>query len=163
MTDMMSGVENAEDSKPETGLDGLDEQLVAQLTKRLLESALEGEITDHLGDDTTRPLDLGRFLVIVALGEVLAEQAVGVLVGPALPQSVRVTEVALQAGRDLNPAEFARSGGPLSGDRAVVGQRRLGRGSCRSWRSTRSWTMRWKPALNTFEIAFDGRLAAGRK
>jgi putative transposase len=63
MTDMMSGVENAEDSKPETGLDGLDEQLVAQLvnrakagglaqlTKRLLESALAGEITDHLGYD----------------------------------------------------------------------------------------------------------------
>jgi hypothetical protein len=25
------------------------------------------------------------------------------------------------------------------------------------------WTMRWKPALNVFEIAFDGRLAAGRK
>jgi putative transposase len=25
------------------------------------------------------------------------------------------------------------------------------------------WTMRWKPALNAFEIAFDGRLAAGRK
>jgi hypothetical protein len=24
-------------------------------------------------------------------------------------------------------------------------------------------TMRWKPALNAFEIAFDGRLAAGRK
>lgn len=23
------------------------------------------------------------------------------------------------------------------------------------------WTMRWKPALNAFEIAFDGRLAAG--
>ena len=62
MTDMMSGVENAEDSKPATGLDGLDEQLVAQLlssakasglkltgeggvlqqlTKRLLESALD--------------------------------------------------------------------------------------------------------------------------
>jgi len=70
MTDMMSGVENAEDSKPATGLDGLDEQLVAQLlssakasglkltgeggmlqqlTKLVLESALEGEITDHLG------------------------------------------------------------------------------------------------------------------
>jgi len=31
MTDMMSGVENAEDSKSKTGLDGLDEQLVAQL------------------------------------------------------------------------------------------------------------------------------------
>jgi transposase-like protein len=25
------------------------------------------------------------------------------------------------------------------------------------------WTMRWKPALNAFEVAFDGRLAAGRK
>jgi transposase-like protein len=25
------------------------------------------------------------------------------------------------------------------------------------------WTMRWKPALNAFEIAFDGRLTAGRK
>jgi hypothetical protein len=31
MTDMMSGVENAEDSKPPTRLDGLDEQLVAHL------------------------------------------------------------------------------------------------------------------------------------
>lgn len=73
---MMSGVEHAEDSMPEAGLDGLDEQLVAQLvnraragglkltgeggvlqqlTKRLLESALEGEITDHLGYDKHDP------------------------------------------------------------------------------------------------------------
>ncbi|WP_442916536.1 IS256 family transposase [Lentzea sp. DG1S-22] len=80
MTDMMSGVENAEDSKPATGLDGLDEQLVAQLlssakasglkltgeggvlqqlTKRLLESALEGEITDHLGYDKHDPAGRG--------------------------------------------------------------------------------------------------------
>src|SRR3954464_11755042 len=80
MTDMMSSVENAEDSKPETGLDGLDEQLVAQLvsraragglaltgeggvlaqlTKRLLESALEGEITDHLGYDKHDPAGRG--------------------------------------------------------------------------------------------------------
>ncbi|MEU3624634.1 hypothetical protein AB0E54_19795 [Amycolatopsis coloradensis] len=34
MTDMMSGVENAEDSKPKTGLDGLDDQLVEQLLSR---------------------------------------------------------------------------------------------------------------------------------
>jgi putative transposase len=27
----------------------------------------------------------------------------------------------------------------------------------------RRWMMRWKPALNAFEIAFEGRLAAGRK
>ncbi|SDP90197.1 Transposase, Mutator family [Lentzea jiangxiensis] len=25
------------------------------------------------------------------------------------------------------------------------------------------WTMRWKPALNAFDIAFNGRLAAGHK
>lgn len=76
MVEMMSGVEHAEDSMPEAGLDGLDEQLVAQLvnraragglkltgeggvlqqlTKRLLESALEGEITDHLGYDKHDP------------------------------------------------------------------------------------------------------------
>ncbi len=80
MTDMMSGVQNAEDSKPATGLDGLDEQLVAQLlssakasglkltgeggmlqqlTKLVLESALEGEITDHLGYDKHDPAGRG--------------------------------------------------------------------------------------------------------
>ncbi len=80
MTEMMSGVEHAEDAKPETVLDGLDEQLVdqlvsraragglkltgeggvlQQLTKRLLESALEGEITDHLGYDKHDPAGRG--------------------------------------------------------------------------------------------------------
>jgi putative transposase len=80
MTDMMSGVENVENSKPATGLDGLDEQLVAQLlssakasglkltgeggmlqqlTKLVLESALEGEITDHLGYDKHDPAGRG--------------------------------------------------------------------------------------------------------
>ena len=80
MTEMMSGVERAEDSTPETGLDGLDQQLIdqlvgraragglrltgeggvlQQLTKRLLESALEGEITDHLGYDRHDPAGRG--------------------------------------------------------------------------------------------------------
>jgi putative transposase len=80
MTDMMSGVKNAENSKPATGLDGLDEQLVTQLlssakasglkltgeggmlqqlTKLVLESALEGEITDHLGYDKHDPAGRG--------------------------------------------------------------------------------------------------------
>jgi putative transposase len=80
MTEMMSGVENAEDSKPETGLGGLDDQLVEQLvdrakagglrltgeggvlqqlTKRLLESALDGEMTDHLGYDKHDPAGRG--------------------------------------------------------------------------------------------------------
>lgn len=75
MTDMMSGVPNTEDAdtpQVAAGGDGLDDQLLDQLvsrartgglqltgeggmfqrlTKRLLESALEGEITDHLGHD----------------------------------------------------------------------------------------------------------------
>ena len=70
MTEMMSGVENPDDAMPAGAADGLDEQLVGQLvdraragglqltgeggvlqqlTKRLLEAALDGEITDHLG------------------------------------------------------------------------------------------------------------------
>ncbi len=70
MTEMMSGMDNTNDAAPAAGLDGLDEQLVSQLverakagglqltgeggvlaalTKRVLESALDGEITDHLG------------------------------------------------------------------------------------------------------------------
>ena len=80
MTDMMSGVESAKDSMPATGLDGLDEQLVAQrlssakasglkltgeggvlqqLTKRLLESAFEARSPDHLGYDKHDPADCG--------------------------------------------------------------------------------------------------------
>jgi transposase-like protein len=79
MTEMMSRVDNAEDVNPAAelaGLDGLDEQLInqlvdrartgglqltgeggvlQQLTKRLLESALDGEITDHLGYDRHDP------------------------------------------------------------------------------------------------------------
>jgi putative transposase len=27
----------------------------------------------------------------------------------------------------------------------------------------RRWTMRWKPALNAFDITFEGRLSAGRQ
>ncbi|MFJ6677482.1 IS256 family transposase [Actinosynnema sp. NPDC091369] len=80
---MMSGVEHADDTTPETrpaALEGLDERLIdqlvgqaragglkltgeggvlQQLTKRLLESALEGEITDHLGYDKHDPAGRG--------------------------------------------------------------------------------------------------------
>ncbi len=30
-------------------------------------------------------------------------------------------------------------------------------------RGRRRWMIRWKPALNAFDITFEGRLAAGRK
>jgi transposase-like protein len=70
MTEMMSGVDKPDDVVAADAADGLDEELVsqlvdrakagglqltgeggvlAQLTKRLLEAALDGEITDHLG------------------------------------------------------------------------------------------------------------------
>jgi transposase-like protein len=76
MTEMMSRVDDTEDPDTTAGLDGLDDQLInqlvgrakagglqltgeggvlQQLTKRLLESALDGEITDHLGYDKHDP------------------------------------------------------------------------------------------------------------
>jgi hypothetical protein len=76
MNEITSGVENTEDSNPAAGPVGSDEQLInqlidraksgglqptgeggvlQQLTKRLLESALEGEITDHPGYDKHDP------------------------------------------------------------------------------------------------------------
>jgi transposase-like protein len=76
MTEMMSRVDDSEDPDSTAGLHGLDDQLInqlvdraragglqltgeggvlQQLTKRLLESALDGEITDHLGYDKHDP------------------------------------------------------------------------------------------------------------
>jgi transposase-like protein len=83
MTEMMSDVNDTKDPNPAVGrdrLDGLDEELInqlvdhaktgglrltgeggvlQQLTKRLLESALDGEITDHLGYDKHDPAGRG--------------------------------------------------------------------------------------------------------
>jgi transposase-like protein len=83
MTEMMSDVNDTKDPNPAAGLDrldGLDEELInqlvdraktgglrltgeggvlQQLTKRLLESALDGEITDHLGYDKHDPAGRG--------------------------------------------------------------------------------------------------------
>ncbi|BCJ26891.1 IS256 family transposase [Actinocatenispora sera] len=80
MTEMMSGMDNTDDPTRAAGLGGLDEQLIDQLvdrakagglqltgeggllaalTKRVLESALEGEITDHLGYQAHDPAGRG--------------------------------------------------------------------------------------------------------
>jgi transposase-like protein len=80
MTEMMSGVDEPDDAIPAAGADGIDEQLISQLvdrsrarglqltgegsvlqqlTKRFLESALDGEITDHLGYDKHDPAGRG--------------------------------------------------------------------------------------------------------
>jgi hypothetical protein len=81
MTEMMSRVTDAEDTNPPVLTPGLDEQLIAQLaelakagglqltgdggvwqqlTKHLLEYALDGEITDYLGWGTRIPTPLRR-------------------------------------------------------------------------------------------------------
>jgi hypothetical protein len=81
MSDVIASVEAAEDVRPvELPADVLDEQLIGQLvdraragglqltgeggllqqlTKRVLESALEGEITDHLGYEKHDPAGAG--------------------------------------------------------------------------------------------------------
>ena len=60
-----------------------------------------------------------------ALGEVLPEQPVGVLVGAALPGALRVAEVHLQAEVDLQPGVLGQLGALVPGQRAaqVLGQR----------------------------------------
>ena len=89
MTEMMSGVEHADEPRAGAGLDGLDEQLVEQLvgqaragglqltgeggllqqlTKRFLESALDGEITDHLGYDKHDGRAAGRAIPVTGRG-----------------------------------------------------------------------------------------------
>jgi hypothetical protein len=77
MTEMMSGVDKPDDAVAADAADGVDEQLISrlagraragglqltgeggvlqQLTKLLLEAALDGEMTDHLGmTSVTRP------------------------------------------------------------------------------------------------------------
>ena len=87
------------------------------------------------------------------LGEVLAEEAVGVLVAAALPGAVWLAEVDLDAGLDREPgvlgpllaavpgerpAELGGEGQDLRGEgrpdrlgRATVGQGEIGRASCR--------------------------------
>src|SRR5215211_7045045 len=61
-----------------------------------------------------------------ALGEILAQQAVGVLVGAPLPGAVRVTEVDRQAGVDPQLGVLGQLGAlvPGQGPAQLVGQRR---------------------------------------
>jgi hypothetical protein len=54
---------------------------------------------------------------ICALGEVLAQQPVGVLVGGALPRAVRIAEVDLQAGVDPQLRVLGQLGALVSGQR----------------------------------------------
>ena len=61
-----------------------------------------------------------------ASGEVLAQQPVGVLVGPALPRALRIAEVDRQAGLDPQLGVLGHLGALVPGQRPaqLLGQRR---------------------------------------
>ena len=68
----------------------------------------------------TNPFVAGR-VEVGALGEVLADQAVGVLVGAALPGMVRQREVEDRAGRLLDPREVGELLAPAQRRHAALG------------------------------------------
>jgi len=70
--------------------------------ERLARAAVE------LGSDRVELL-LGDPAKIAALGEVLAQQAVGVLVAAPLPRTARIAEVHLHAAVDSEPGNRAYS------------------------------------------------------
>ncbi len=119
-------------------------ELLQQLTKRLLESALEGEITDHLGHDKHDPAgkDGGNSRNGKRSKTVLTE------VGPV--------EIPVPHDRDgsFEPKIVKKRQKRLTGvDEMVISLDPTGKGQA-------CWTMRWKTALNAFDITFDGRLPA---
>src|SRR5688572_16920986 len=64
-------------------------------------------------------LGLGEYGQVDALREVLPQQAVGVLVRPALPRALRVAEVHLDVGRQRKPAMVGQLLAAVPGERFV--------------------------------------------
>ncbi len=67
------------------------------LSWRLVHQGFSGSFVELPGDGAELSLAEGR--QVDAVGQVLAQQAVGVLVGTALPRAVRIAEVDLDIGR----------------------------------------------------------------
>ncbi len=125
--------------------------LLQQLTKRLLESALEGEITDHLGYDQHDPAGKNR-----------GNSRNGTR-GKTVLTDVGPVETAVPRDREgsFEPQIVRKRQKRLSGvDEMVipVSAKDLTTGKGRA-----RWTMRWKTALNAFDTTFDGRLSAARQ
>jgi len=70
--------------------------------------AFAGSVVELVGDGVE--VGFGDGAEVGALGEVLAQQAVGVLVGAALPGGVRVAEVDLDAGVETDLFSVAHLG-----------------------------------------------------
>ncbi len=50
-----------------------------------------------------------------SLGEVLSEQAIGVLIGTTLPRALRITEVDIDVGRQAKPSMIREFLAPVPG------------------------------------------------
>ncbi|SFL96166.1 Transposase, Mutator family [Streptomyces pini] len=125
--------------------------LLQQLTKRLLESALEGEITDHLGYDKHDPAGKngGNSRNGTRSKTVLTD------VGPV--------EIAVPRDREgsFEPKIVKKRQKRLTGvDEMVIS---LSAKGLTTGKGQTRWTSRWKTVLNAFDITFDGRLSAARQ
>ncbi|MEA2188209.1 MAG: hypothetical protein QOK16_3220 [Solirubrobacteraceae bacterium] len=79
--------------------------------------AFAGSVVELVGDPVE--FGFGDGGEVGALGEVLAHEPVGVLVGGALPRSVRVAEVDVDAGIDANLFSVAHLGALVARQRAA--------------------------------------------
>src|SRR5215218_8117017 len=90
------------------------QQQLGELLGRVGEvEALAGAVVEFVGDGVE--LGFADGAEVGALGEVLAQQAIGVLVGAALPGGVRIAEVDLDAGVDVDLLPVAHLGALVPG------------------------------------------------
>jgi transposase-like protein len=138
--------------------------LLAQLTKMVVESALDGEITDHLGYDHGDPAGRGT-------GNSRNGTRSKTVVTDVGPVEIDVTEIrrvvcSTNAIESVNARirRAVRARGHFPNEQAalkcvylaIMALDPTGTGQKR-------WVTRWKAALNAFDITFEGRLSAGRK
>src|SRR4051812_16425931 len=101
--------------------------LLHDLVRALVLEALAWPVV-QLGGDVIKVV-AGPHTQIGALGEVLPEQTVGVFVGAAVPGGMRVAEVDLQAGRNLDPAVVEHLVALIPGQRSAQPSREPGEGA----------------------------------
>ncbi len=144
--------------------------LLAQLTKLVVEGALEGELTDHLGRESGERADEGRSgnyrnghrakTVTTEAGPVEIKVPRD-RNGSFDPQLVRKRQRRLTGVDEMVLSLSAK--GLAHGEISARLQEVYGVEVSKLTISTimEAWTRRWKPVLNAFVIAFDGRLTVG--
>ncbi len=67
----------------------------------------------------------GLVALAMAIGEVLSEQAIGVLIGPTLPRAARIAEVNIDVGRQCKPLVVGKLFAAIPGQRFIQFTRQL--------------------------------------